>query len=81
MKFTLPLGILILLLVVVAGRAYYTVDETEQVVITQFGAPVGETITKVAPEPAVAPPSPPTPAPAALPSGSSSEPSCSGRSR
>ncbi len=46
MKFTLPLGILILLLVVLAGRAYYTVDETEQVVITQFGAPVGETITE-----------------------------------
>jgi membrane protease subunit HflC len=44
MKLTLPLGILILLLVVVAGRAYYTVDETEQVVITQFGAPIGETI-------------------------------------
>ena len=46
MKFTLPLGILIFLLVIVAGRAYYTVDETEQVVITQFGAPVGETITE-----------------------------------
>jgi membrane protease subunit HflC len=45
MKLTLPLGILILLLAVVAGRAYYTLDETEQVVITQFGAPVGETIT------------------------------------
>jgi membrane protease subunit HflC len=46
MKLTLPLGILILLLVVMAGRTYYTVDETEQVVITQFGAPVGETITE-----------------------------------
>ena len=45
MKFTLPLGILILLIVVFGGRSYYTVDETEQVVITQFGAPVGETIT------------------------------------
>ena len=46
MRFTLPIGILILLLVVLAGRAYYTVDETEQVVITQFGAPIGETITE-----------------------------------
>jgi len=45
MRFTLPIGILILLLVVLASRAYYTVDETEQVVITQFGAPIGETIT------------------------------------
>jgi membrane protease subunit HflC len=45
MRLTLPLGILILLLVILGGRAYYTVDETEQVVITQFGAPVGETIT------------------------------------
>jgi len=46
MRFTIPIGILILLLVVLAGRAYYTVDETEQVVITQFGAPIGETITE-----------------------------------
>ena len=45
MRLTLPLGILILLLVILGGRAYYTVDETEQVVITQFGAPIGETIT------------------------------------
>jgi len=45
MRFTLPIGILILLLLVLAGRAYYTVDETEQVVITQFGAPIGETVT------------------------------------
>ena len=46
MKFSLPIGILILLIVILAGRGYYTVDETEQVVITQFGAPVGETITE-----------------------------------
>jgi membrane protease subunit HflC len=45
MRLTLPLGILILLLVILGGRSYYTVDETEQVVITQFGAPVGETVT------------------------------------
>ncbi len=46
MKFSIPIGILILLLVVLGGRGYYTVNETEQVVITQFGAPVGETITE-----------------------------------
>ncbi len=46
MKFTLPLGILILLVLLFGGRSYYTVDETEQVVITQFGAPVGETVTE-----------------------------------
>jgi membrane protease subunit HflC len=46
MRLTLPIGILILLLVVLAGRSYFTVDETEQVVITEFGAPVGETITE-----------------------------------
>ena len=46
MKLTLPIGILILLFVLLAGRTYFTVDETEQVVITQFGAPVGRTITE-----------------------------------
>ncbi len=45
MRLPLPLGILILLIVVFAGRTYYTMDETEQVVITQFGAPVGKPIT------------------------------------
>jgi membrane protease subunit HflC len=45
MKLTLPIGILILLFVVLAGRVYYIVNETEQVVITQFGAPVGTVIT------------------------------------
>ncbi len=46
MRLSLPLAILILFLVVVAGRVYYTLDETEQVVITQFGAPMGETVTE-----------------------------------
>jgi len=46
MKFSVPIGILILLAVILTGRGYYTVDETEQVVITQFGAPVGETVTE-----------------------------------
>ena len=46
MRFTLPIGILILFLLVLAARGFYTVDETEQVVITQFGAPVGKTITE-----------------------------------
>ena len=46
MRLTLPIGILILFLLVLAARGFYTVDETEQVVITQFGAPVGKTITE-----------------------------------
>lgn len=45
MRLSVPIGILILVFAVLAGRAYYTVDEKEQVVITQFGAPVGKTVT------------------------------------
>jgi len=38
-------GILILLIVSALGGAFYIVTETEQVVITQFGRPVGQAIT------------------------------------
>ncbi|MEL7832554.1 protease modulator HflC [Fodinibius sp. Rm-B-1B1-1] len=33
------------ILVLVALDGFYTVDETEQVIITQFGEPIGETVT------------------------------------
>ena len=33
------------LLLIVLPSSYYTVDETEQVIITQFGAPIGSAIT------------------------------------
>ena len=38
--------IVVLALVIVAGSGLYTVSETEQVVITQFGMPVGEPVKK-----------------------------------
>ncbi len=41
----ITIGILVLLAVLTAGGAFFIVDETEQVVITQFGKPVGESIT------------------------------------
>ena len=44
MKLTVPLGIVILVILALTSGAFYTVDETEQVIITQFGRPVGDTI-------------------------------------
>ena len=41
----IAIAILILLAILTAGGAFFIVDETEQVVITQFGKPVGESIT------------------------------------
>lgn len=41
MKTVIPIIILVLVAVVVFSGAFYTVDETEQAVITQFGRPVG----------------------------------------
>jgi len=32
--------------VLVAGRPFYTVNETEQVIITQFGRPIGQAVTE-----------------------------------
>jgi membrane protease subunit HflC len=40
-----PVALLILLVVMIAGGALYQVDETEQVIITQFGKPVRRPIT------------------------------------
>ncbi len=36
--------VLILLVIIVLSSAFYTIDETQQVVITQFGKPVGDPI-------------------------------------
>jgi modulator of FtsH protease HflC len=44
MKTSFPVVVLILAVLVVVSGALYTVDETEQVVITQFGRPVGAPI-------------------------------------
>ena len=41
----ITISTLILLAILTAGGAFFIVDETEQVVITQFGKPVGESIT------------------------------------
>ena len=40
-----PMALLVLLVVIIAGGALYKVDETEQVIITQFGEPVRGAIT------------------------------------
>src|SRR5262249_12004167 len=40
-----PFIILVVLLVLIASGTFYTVDETEQVIVTQFGEPVRAPIT------------------------------------
>lgn len=42
----IAIGALVLILVMVLSGALYTVDETKQVIITQFGKPVGDPITE-----------------------------------
>jgi len=44
-RIALPLIILLLLVVFIAGGMFYQVDETEQVVVTQYGRPTGNPIT------------------------------------
>ncbi len=39
-------AVLVLVLAVVAAASIYTVDEAEQVIVVQFGAPVGDPITE-----------------------------------
>jgi len=39
------LVVITIIALLVSGDAFYSVDETEQVIITQFGAPVGQAIT------------------------------------
>jgi modulator of FtsH protease HflC len=43
---TTPLFIVILLILITGAMSFYVVDETEQVVITQFGKPIGDPIVK-----------------------------------
>jgi len=40
------LGVLLLLVVVVVANGVYVVDETQQAVVTQFGKPIGNSITE-----------------------------------
>ena len=44
-KLVAAVGVLVVLVLIVAGGAFYQVNETELVIITQFGEPVGEAIT------------------------------------
>ena len=44
-KLFAAVGAIVVLVLIVAGGAFYQVDETELVIITQFGEPVGEAIT------------------------------------
>src|SRR5215467_13578710 len=41
-----PLVMLVILLVLIAGGTFYQVDETEQVIVTQFGEPTRAPVTK-----------------------------------
>jgi len=43
-KIGIPIAVVVVLGLIVARGALYTVDETKQVVITQFGRPIGEPI-------------------------------------
>ena len=43
--FSIIIGIVILAGVLFFGGAFYIVNESEQVVITQFGKPVGDPVT------------------------------------
>lgn len=43
-RFAIPIVILVILGIVVLRNTIYTIDETQQVVITQFGRPVGDPI-------------------------------------
>ena len=41
----LSIAVIAIIFFLVIGRPFYTVDETEQVIITQFGRPIGNAIT------------------------------------
>jgi len=41
----LSIAVIAIIFFLVIGRPFYTVDETEQVIITQFGRPIGTAIT------------------------------------
>src|SRR5438093_10375213 len=40
------LGIVVIAIVITVSGAFFVVNETEQVVVTQFGEPIGKPITK-----------------------------------
>jgi len=42
----LSIAAIVIIFFLVIGRPLYTVDETEQVIITQFGRPIGNAITE-----------------------------------
>lgn len=42
----IPVIVIIILGLIILGGSLYTIDQTEQVVITQFGEPIGEPITE-----------------------------------
>ena len=42
----IPIIVIIILGLIILGGSLYTIDQTEQVVITQFGEPIGEPITE-----------------------------------
>src|SRR5215510_4052685 len=44
-RLVVPVALLVLLVLILASSLLYRVDETEQVIITQFGEPVGQPIT------------------------------------
>ena len=44
-RITAPLIMLVVLVVLIAGGTFYQVDETEQVIVTQFGEPTRAPIT------------------------------------
>ena len=44
-KLMVAAGVVVVLVLIVVGGAFYQVDESELVIITQFGEPVGEAIT------------------------------------
>ena len=44
-KLVAAVGVLVVIVLMVVGGAFYQVDETELVIITQFGEPVGDAIT------------------------------------
>src|SRR5262245_18441022 len=44
-RLVVPVALLVLLVIILASSLLYRVDETEQVIITQFGEPVGQPVT------------------------------------
>jgi membrane protease subunit HflC len=42
----LSIAVIAIIFFLIIGRPFYTVDETEQVIITQFGRPIGNAITE-----------------------------------